>query len=82
MVFDVEAADLLIRDLRKKFRDGKTSSYEWRIEQLKLISKLIDESELDIEDALRKDLCKPQTESFIHEVCIYVCMYLGVCVIM
>ena len=67
-VFDVEAANVLTKELRDVFASGKTRSYEWRISQLKSIVKMCDEHEEDIVDALRQDLSKPQLESIVYEV--------------
>ncbi|KAI5589235.1 hypothetical protein BDE02_05G148700 [Populus trichocarpa] len=67
-VFDVEAANVLTKELRDVFDSGKTRSYEWRISQLKSIVKMCDEHEEDIVDALRQDLSKPQLESIVYEL--------------
>ncbi|OVA07389.1 Aldehyde dehydrogenase NAD(P)-dependent [Macleaya cordata] len=67
-IFDVESAASLVKDLRKSFGSGKTKSYEWRVQQLKSIIKMIDENEEDIVEALRLDLSKPQLESFVSEI--------------
>ncbi|KAJ6774207.1 ALDEHYDE DEHYDROGENASE [Salix purpurea] len=67
-VFDVEAANVLSKELRDVFASGKTRSYEWRISQLKSIVKMCDEHEEDIADALRQDLSKPQLESIVYEL--------------
>jgi aldehyde dehydrogenase (NAD+) len=68
MVFDVEAANMLTKELRDVFASGKTRSYEWRISQLKSMIKMCDEHEEDIVDALHQDLSKPKLESIVYEV--------------
>ncbi|KAK3020465.1 hypothetical protein RJ639_047119 [Escallonia herrerae] len=66
--FDIEKADLLVKDLRKVYRSGKTKSYEWRVSQLKRILKMVEEKERDIIKALQEDLSKPELESYISEI--------------
>ncbi|KAI3977621.1 hypothetical protein MKX01_004154 [Papaver californicum] len=68
IIFDSETASTLVKDLRKSFLSGKTKSYEWRVEQLKNICKMIDENEQEILDCLRIDLSKPQLEAFVSEI--------------
>jgi aldehyde dehydrogenase (NAD+) len=68
MVFDVEAANMLTKELRDVFASGKTRSYGWRISQLKSMIKMCDEHEEDIVDALHQDLSKPKLESIVYEV--------------
>ena len=68
--FDVDKAAVLVNGLRKTFSSGKTKSYEWRMSQLESISKMIDEKEKEIIEALHKDLLKPELEAFLSEVCI------------
>ncbi|XP_068470613.1 aldehyde dehydrogenase family 3 member H1-like isoform X2 [Phaseolus vulgaris] len=67
-IFDGEKANLLVRDLRKCFDSGRTKSYEWRVSQLEAISKMLEEKEKEITEALYKDLAKPPFEAFITEV--------------
>ncbi|KAH7520552.1 hypothetical protein FEM48_Zijuj08G0156100 [Ziziphus jujuba var. spinosa] len=66
--FDSDEATLLLKDLQKVFRSGRTKSYEWRISQLNSILKMLKEKEKDITDAIYKDLSKPQLESFVSEI--------------
>ncbi|KAL5555205.1 hypothetical protein UlMin_037441 [Ulmus minor] len=66
--FDSKKAEFLIKDLQKVYKSGRTKSYEWRISQLKSISKMLEEKEKDIAEALYKDLAKPQLEAFIAEI--------------
>ncbi|KAJ6939246.1 aldehyde dehydrogenase family 3 member H1-like [Populus alba x Populus x berolinensis] len=67
-VFDVEAANMLTKELRDVFASGKTRSYEWRISQLKSMIKMCDEHEEDIAYALHQDLSKPKLESIVYEI--------------
>lgn len=67
-VFDEVAATSLVETLRASYTNGKTRSYEWRVAQLKSMSKMIDEHESDIVAALRHDLSKPELESTVYEV--------------
>ncbi|KAB2085484.1 hypothetical protein ES319_A05G401100v1 [Gossypium barbadense] len=66
--FDSDKAAVLVNELRKTFNSGKTKSYEWRISQLESISKMIDEKEKEIVEALQKDLSKPELEAFLSEI--------------
>ncbi|XVF58860.1 hypothetical protein PTKIN_Ptkin07bG0100000 [Pterospermum kingtungense] len=66
--FDVDNAAVLVNELRKTFSSGKTKSYEWRMSQLECISKMIDEKEKEIIDALHEDLSKPELEAFLSEI--------------
>ncbi|GAB2287217.1 Aldehyde dehydrogenase 3 member I1, chloroplastic [Dionaea muscipula] len=67
-VFDANKAALLVKELRGHFNSGKTKSYEWRVAQLKAISKMVDEREKEILEALQIDLSKPETEAFVSEI--------------
>lgn len=66
--FDTERADLLVKDMRKIFKTGKTKSYEWWVLQLTGILRMIEEKEVDILRALYQDLSKAKLEAFISEV--------------
>lgn len=84
--FDSDKAAVLVNELRKTFNSGKTKSYEWRISQLESISKMIDEKEKEIVEALHRDLSKPELEAFLSEVCIlhfiinyHACVYCSLC---
>ncbi|KAK2975756.1 hypothetical protein RJ640_027610 [Escallonia rubra] len=66
--FDIEKADLLVKELRKVYRSGKTKSHEWRVSQLKSILKMVEEKEKDIIKALQEDLSKPELEAYISEI--------------
>ncbi|KAJ3671647.1 hypothetical protein LUZ60_007726 [Juncus effusus] len=67
-VFNTEKAEAMVKGLRERFREGKTKPYEWRVSQLKGIVKMIKEKEEEIMAALRADLAKPETESYLHEI--------------
>lgn len=67
-VFDAKAASLLGEELKGTFASGRTRSYEWRVSQLKALSKLVDDCEQQIVDALLCDLSKPRFETVVYEV--------------
>lgn len=69
--FDADKAALLVKEVRKSFNSGKTRSYEWRLSQLKSIEKMVEEKEMEITEALHKDLSKPAFEAFISEVLVF-----------
>ncbi|RXH90975.1 hypothetical protein DVH24_006920 [Malus domestica] len=66
--FDEEAASAVVKELRVTFASGKTRSYQWRVSQLECILKLLTENELEIVNALRSDLSKPELESQVYEI--------------
>ncbi|KAK6923476.1 Aldehyde dehydrogenase domain [Dillenia turbinata] len=66
--FDGEKANGMMKELRESFKSGKTKSYDWRVEQLKGIAKMVEEKENDILHALHLDLSKPSFEAFVSEV--------------
>lgn len=66
--FDADKANMLVQDLRQQFDSGKTKAYEWRVAQLEGISRMIDEREKEIVEAVHKDLSKPEFEAFVAEV--------------
>ncbi|KAI4330095.1 hypothetical protein MLD38_028402 [Melastoma candidum] len=66
--FDSRKAEALVRDLRSRFEDGRTRSYEWRVFQLKAIARMVKEREKDILGALMTDLSKPELEAFVTEI--------------
>ncbi|XP_022976768.1 aldehyde dehydrogenase family 3 member H1-like isoform X1 [Cucurbita maxima] len=67
-VFDGEAAERVVAELRESYNSGKTRSYEWRVNQLKNLLKLIEENEEEMVDKIHSDLHKPESEAFAHEV--------------
>ncbi|KAK9735548.1 hypothetical protein RND81_04G212000 [Saponaria officinalis] len=68
LVFDVKKADLLVKEVRGHFNSGKTKSYEWRIMQLKNMSRMLVEREKEIIQALKEDLSKPEFEAYVAEI--------------
>nr|DAD39733.1 TPA_asm: hypothetical protein HUJ06_014056 [Nelumbo nucifera] len=66
--FDSDSAASLLKELRGTFASGKTKSYEWRVQQLKNMIKMIDDNERAIMEALQQDLAKPRFESFVSEI--------------
>ena len=56
-----------VSELRKNFRQGFTKNLEWRKEQLKNLSRMYEENEDLIVDALKKDLRKSKWESSKHK---------------
>ena len=67
-MFDGEAAERVVAELRESYNSGKTRSYEWRVNQLKNLLKLIEENEEEMVDKIHSDLHKPEPETFTHEV--------------
>ncbi|KAI7728858.1 hypothetical protein M8C21_026449 [Ambrosia artemisiifolia] len=67
-VFDTDAANCLMKELRATFVAGTTKSYEWRSKQLKSLLKMIEDNDKQICDALFSDLGKPEMEAYIHEI--------------
>jgi aldehyde dehydrogenase (NAD+) len=57
-----------VADLKATFRSGKTRSYEWRIQQLKQLVKLVDENEDQFVEALKKDSGKSEFSAFAGEI--------------
>ncbi|XP_010432443.1 PREDICTED: aldehyde dehydrogenase family 3 member I1, chloroplastic [Camelina sativa] len=66
--FNGKEAALLVDELRNNFNTGRTKSYEWRISQLQNISRMLDEKEKCITEALYQDLSKPELEAFLAEI--------------
>lgn len=67
-VFDGEAAERVVAELRESYNSGKTRSYEWRVNQLKNLLKLVCENEEEMVQTVHSDLYKPEFEAFAHEV--------------
>lgn len=57
-----------VADLRETFRSGKTRGYEWRLQQLQQLIKLIDENEDRFVDALKQDSGKSEFSAFAGEI--------------
>lgn len=66
-----EEASLLVQELKTTFANGRTRSYAWRVSQLKALSKLMNDREQQIIDALRSDLSKPPLETVCYEVFVF-----------
>ncbi|PPS45800.1 aldehyde dehydrogenase [Chroococcidiopsis sp. TS-821] len=60
----------IIRKQRVYFQNGKTKDVEFRIEQLKTLKRAIQENTEGIVDALKKDLRKPELETYATEISI------------
>lgn len=58
----------IFEEQKQFFQSGKTLSYDFRIEQLKKLKKLIIEHEKMILDALKKDLNKSAFEAYTTEI--------------
>ena len=54
--------------LRASFASGRTRPAAWRAAQLRGLLRMAAEMEAEICAALRADLAKPRTESYVHEV--------------
>ncbi|OKH28491.1 aldehyde dehydrogenase [Chroogloeocystis siderophila] len=67
-------AELSINDIIRRqricFQSGKTKSVEFRIEQLKTLKRAIQENTDSIVKALKKDLYKPELETYATEISI------------
>lgn len=57
-----------VSELRETFKSGKTRSYEWRIQQLQQLIKLIDDNEERFIDAFKQDSGKAEFTAFAGEV--------------
>eukprot|EP00252_Welwitschia_mirabilis_P024413 TRINITY_DN7234_c0_g1_i1.p1 TRINITY_DN7234_c0_g1~~TRINITY_DN7234_c0_g1_i1.p1 ORF type:complete len:479 (+),score=103.05 TRINITY_DN7234_c0_g1_i1:281-1717(+) len=57
-----------MRSIRSTFASGVTRSYEWRIQQLKKLWKMVNENESRIAVALAEDIGKPRFETFVTEI--------------
>jgi len=57
-----------VASVRTAFLKGKSRSIEWRISQLKAITRMLDENEQVFVDALKSDLNKPLQETILAEI--------------
>lgn len=57
-----------VADLKATFRSGKTRGYEWRLQQLQQLVKLVDDNEDRFIAALKEDSGKSEFSSFAGEV--------------
>jgi aldehyde dehydrogenase (NAD+) len=60
--------DKIVERLRRSFNTNKTLSLSWRMDQLKAMERLLDENQVEICDALKKDLFKHTQESIAMEI--------------
>ncbi|XP_022941485.1 aldehyde dehydrogenase family 3 member H1-like isoform X2 [Cucurbita moschata] len=67
-VFDCEAAERVVAEVRESYNSGKTRRYEWRVEQVKNLLKLVDENQREMIDTVHSDFSKPEFEAFAHEI--------------
>ena len=58
----------IVEALRFNFKSGITKSREYRLKQLKNLSKMYEEGEDELIAALKEDLGKPATEALIFEI--------------
>ena len=58
----------VVEKLRTNFKSGITTSTQYRIEQLKRLKRLYDESENELVEALKHDLGKPSAEAINFEI--------------
>jgi aldehyde dehydrogenase (NAD+) len=58
----------LIQKQREFFSAGHTLPISFRLDQLKILKKMINLHRVDILDALKKDLDKPNTEALLSEI--------------
>ncbi len=56
-----------LENQRSFFRSGKTRPLSFRLEQLRILKKVIEKSEDKIYQAIKKDFQKPEIESFFSE---------------
>lgn len=57
-----------VNALRAVFDSGRTRSYEWRMQQLEGLARMLEVEETAILDALQKDVGKPRLEGWAAEV--------------
>ena len=69
---DVSTIPGVVNDLRSNFRDGHTKTLEWRRRELGKLRDLFTENTPEIQEALVKDLGKPNVESYVSDVAIVV----------
>lgn len=57
-----------LAELQQTFRSGKTRTYEWRLQQLQQLVRMIDENEQAFIEALRKDSGKAEFTALAGEI--------------
>ncbi|NBB91668.1 MAG: aldehyde dehydrogenase family protein [Gammaproteobacteria bacterium] len=67
MFSDPDTFPDMLAELRDHFDRGLTRSLQWRREQLSAISRMLEENEARVSDALAEDLGKPQQEVLLGE---------------
>ncbi|MDQ3047879.1 MAG: aldehyde dehydrogenase [Bacteroidota bacterium] len=65
---EIEKADQLFNAQRNFFDEGKTKSYDFRVQQLKKLRTAIEKNEENIIGALHADMHKPRFEAFVSEI--------------
>ena len=60
-----ETATDVAKRLRAAFDSGRTRPVEWRKAQLHSLKRMLAEREIELLDALRRDLGKPPVEGFV-----------------
>ncbi|AFZ13319.1 Aldehyde Dehydrogenase [Crinalium epipsammum PCC 9333] len=63
-----QSYNTILTEQRHFFASGKTKDVAFRIEQLKLLKKVITEQEINIQNALKDDLNKSEFESYLSEI--------------
>lgn len=57
-----------VADLKATFRSGKTRGYEWRLQQLRQLVKLVNENEDQLVESLKTDSGKSEFSAFAGEI--------------
>lgn len=57
----------MVDELRETFKKGKTLPYEFRLNQLKNLQRLLEENAEDIDRALHKDLRRHKMECMLFK---------------
>ena len=63
-----QSYNTILTEQRHFFASGKTKNVAFRIEQLKILKKIITEEEINIQNALKADLNKSKFESYLSEI--------------
>ena len=59
--------ELIVKTIRSSFNSRATLSLKWRMQQLNSLLRLIDENQVALCEALKKDLNKPSHETITFE---------------
>jgi len=65
---DAPTSEDMLAALKSVHSTGRTRSLEWRLEQLDGITRLVDEREADIADALAQDLGRNAAEAWLGDI--------------